>query len=186
MLNDPHSLLPVAYRAAARVVKSRLMAEEASERALYLLTLTTLKGCPPQRPEAWLRVVARRSACAILRSEWGRTQPLATDELPAQPVERRSPRPWLGDFVREHLAAALSPRQRDAIDAVLHCNGTRAAARRCGMQPRDFRRSLGAISRKARALCAAHGAGAEFTEDWPTPLPPGARRGEGPAQREPA
>ena len=51
MLPDPHALLPVAYRAAARVVRSRLMAEEASERALHLLTVATLKGCPPHRPE---------------------------------------------------------------------------------------------------------------------------------------
>lgn len=148
---DPHRLLPVACRAAARVVKSPLLAEEAGERALHLLTLTTLRGQPPERPEAWLRVVARRSACALLRSEWGRTQSVDQEELQARQAPFRQPRQFLGDYVREHLAPSLSPRQLDAVDAALHCNGTRAAARRCGMQPRDFRRSLGAISRKARA-----------------------------------
>ncbi len=158
MLPDPHALLPVAYRAAARVVRSRLMAEEASERALHLLTVATLKGCPPHRPEAWLRVVARRSACAILRSEWARTETVAQDVIQARQAPYREPRRFLGDMVREQLHATLSPRQRDAMDAALHCNGTRAAARRCGMQPRDFRRYLGAISRKARTSLAAQAA----------------------------
>lgn len=158
-------LRAVAYRAAARVVRSRLMAEEASERALHLLTLATLKGCPPRQPEAWLRVVARRSACAILRSEWARTESVGQEVIQARQAPYREPRRCLGDFVREHLGAALSPRQRDAIDAALHCNGTRAAARSCGMQPRDFRRQLGAISRKARTALAAHAAHDAFADD---------------------
>ncbi|MBL8728326.1 MAG: hypothetical protein JNM25_07850 [Planctomycetes bacterium] len=165
MLPDPEALLPVAYRAAARVVRSRLMAEEAGERALHLLTLATLKGCAPHRPEAWLRVVARRSACAILRSEWARTESVGQEVMQARQAPYREPRPLLGDFVREHLHAALSPRQRDAIDAALHCNGTRAAARHCGMQPRDFRRYLGVISRKARSALAAHEADDAFADD---------------------
>lgn len=157
MLTNPHALLPVAYRAAARVVKSRLMAEEASERALHMLTLATLNGCPPVHPEAWLRVVARRSACAILRSEWGRVQCMAHEEIQARQAPPHEPRRFLADFVRERLAPSLSPRQRDAIDAALHCNGTRAAARRCGMQPRDFRRSMSSITRKARELLEGAG-----------------------------
>jgi DNA-directed RNA polymerase specialized sigma24 family protein len=165
MLSDPHALLPVAYRAAARVLRSRLMAEEAGERALHLLTLATLAGRPPQQPEAWLRVVARRSACALLRSEWARTQSLGQEELQAHQAPYRAPRQHLGDYVREHLEAALSPRQRDAMDAALHCNGTRAAARRCGMQPRDFRRYLGAISRKARSALPARDDDDAFADD---------------------
>lgn len=55
-------------------------------------------------------------------------------------------------WVRENLQTALTPRQRDALDAAMTCNTTRAAARTCGMQPRDFRRSLGSISRRAKAL----------------------------------
>lgn len=165
MLPDPHSLLPVAYRAAARVVRSRLMAEEAGERALHLLTLATLNGCPPHQPEAWLRVVARRSACAILRSEWARTESVGHDAIQARQAPYREPRRFLGDFVCETLHAALSPRQRQAMDAALHCNGTRAAARHCGMQPRDFRRQLGAISRKARAALADRAHDDAFADD---------------------
>lgn len=165
MLPDPHALLPVAYRAAARVVRSRLMAEEASERALHLLTLATLKGCPPHQPEAWLRVVAKRSACAILRSEWARIEPLGQEAIQARQAPYREPRRFLGDVVREHLDATLSPRQRDAIDAALQCNGTRAAARQCGMQPRDFRRYLGAISRKARSALAQQAIDDAFADD---------------------
>ena len=47
MLSDPHSLLPTAYRAAVEVVKSPIMAEEASERAIYQLTLAMIEGTPP-------------------------------------------------------------------------------------------------------------------------------------------
>lgn len=150
MMPDPQALLPVAYRAAARVVRNRFLAEEAGERAFHLLTLEMLRGRPPHHPEAWLRVVARRSACAILRSEWARTQTIDRDDI--ERVAERRPEPKAGhvEMVRERIATALSPRQRDALDAALACNGTRAAARRCGMQPRDFRRSLGAIGRKAR------------------------------------
>jgi len=53
---------------------------------------------------------------------------------------------------RSGLRKALTPRQRDALDAAISCNTMRAAARTCGMQPRDFRRSLGSIGRRARAL----------------------------------
>lgn len=147
---DPKSLLPVAYRAASRVVRSRLLAEEAGERAFHLLTVATLRGCAPAHPERWLRVVARRSACALLRSEWGRTQTLDLDDLFETPAPFRRPHAFGTDAVREHMQDALSPRQWDALDAAARCNTTRGAARRCGMDPRDFRRSMNAISRKAR------------------------------------
>ena len=149
-MHDPHSLFPVAYRAAAQVLRSRLLAEEAGERALHQLTLATLQGCAPHHPEAWLRVVARRSACALLRSEWARTPAIAYDDLQEHQAPFREPRAFGGDQVRERLKESLSPRQREAIDAALSCNTTRAAARSCGMQPRDFRRYLGVISRKAK------------------------------------
>lgn len=165
MIPDPHTLLPVAYRAAARVVRSRLLAEEASERAIHLLTLVSLRGSPPTHPEAWLRVVARRSACAILRSEWARTRAVDVSEISAHEAPFQPPRQTAADVVRESLKATLSPRQNDALDAALSCNSTRAAARRCGMQPRDFRRSLGAISRKAKEAFAATPAVDHFADD---------------------
>jgi len=127
------------------------MAEEASERAIYQLTVAMLEGSAPQSPKAWLRVVARRSACALLRSEWARQRAMdLTDVEARQPAypEQREQSCW----VRERLAEALTPRQRQALDAAISCNTTRAAARTCGMEPRDFRRSLGSISRRARKL----------------------------------
>lgn len=151
---NPYSLLPIAYRAAVRVVHTPILAEEASERAVHQLTLAILHGAPPERPEAWLRVVARRSACALLRSEWARTRAMDISEIattqPAWPRPRDHGASWVG----EELLMSLTPRQRDALDAAVRCNTTRAAARTCGMQPRDFRRSLGSISRKARRLLA--------------------------------
>ena len=69
MIQNLHSLLPIAYRAAAQVARSRLLAEEAGERALHLLTLSLIQGDPPEHPKAWLRSVAKRSACALLKSE---------------------------------------------------------------------------------------------------------------------
>lgn len=155
MLSDPHSLLPTAYKAAVEVLHSPIMAEEASERAIHQLTLAILEGSPPDSPAAWLRVVARRSACALLRSEWARTKAMDLTDMPTQ-RPRVTPNHHASE-VREALQEnglrkALTPRQRDALDAAITCNTMRAAARTCGMQPRDFRRSLGSISRRARAL----------------------------------
>jgi DNA-directed RNA polymerase specialized sigma24 family protein len=158
MTSDPHSLLPAAYRAASEIVKSPILAEEASERAVHLLTLAILEGIPPKCPVAWLRVVARRSACALLRSEWARTRPMDPEdlaELQAPYAATNSHSSW----VRENLQTALTPRQRDALDAAMTCNTTRAAARSCGMEPRDFRRSLGSITRRAKALLDHHAFG---------------------------
>jgi len=61
------------------------------------------------------------------------------------------------DFVREHVQATLSPRQQDALHAALTCRSHRAAANSCGMQPRDFRRSMSSITRKARRLLEGSG-----------------------------
>lgn len=164
-MQDPHRLLPIAYRAAARVVRCPLLAEEAGERALHQLTLAILDGFVPTHPEAWLRVVARRSACALLRSEWGRTRGIEPDEIRAHQAPYRDPRPVAGDFVRERVDASLTARQRAAFDAALTCNTTREAARTCGMQPRDFRRYLGAISRKARTAFECHSFTDAFADD---------------------
>ena len=151
MISDPYSLLPTAYRAAAAVVNSHVMAEEASERAIHQLNLAILSGCPPDSPKAWLRVVARRSACALLRSEWGRTKAMDLSEVADH--DRSEARPDTHcSWIRERLPSALTSRQKDALNAALNCNTTRAAARACGMEPRDFRRSLGSISRRAKAI----------------------------------
>jgi len=149
-MHDPHELLPVAYRAAAAVARSRILAEEAGERAIHLLTLAYLEGSPPDHPEAWLRVVARRSASALLRSEWARTRPLAQEHLAAQQATYQPPPTSRTEFVREQVAVTLTSRQKEALRAALSCNTTRAAARSCGMPPRDFRRYLDTISRKAQ------------------------------------
>ncbi len=154
MLQNPHSLLPIAYRAASRVVRCRLLAEEAGERALHLLTLSMLRGVPPEHPEAWLRTVARRSACALLNSDWAKTRGIDSADLQQRPAAYRTPQHAGYDFVREDLGGGLTPRQQAALAAAVSCNSTRAAARTCGMQPRDFRRSLQAISRKAKGMLA--------------------------------
>jgi DNA-directed RNA polymerase specialized sigma24 family protein len=154
MNEDPYSFLPVAYRAASQVLRCRLLAEEAGERAVHLFTLAVLQGSAPEFPKAWLRSVARRTALALLRSDWAKQRPMAQEDLARCQAPYRVPRAAGIDFVRENLPPALSPRQRQAFAAAVTCNSTRAAARSCGMQPRDFRRSLGSISRKGRALLA--------------------------------
>jgi DNA-directed RNA polymerase specialized sigma24 family protein len=156
MLDNPHALLPIAFQAAARVVRSRLLAEEASERALHLLTLAVLQGDAPSHPKAWLRSVARRSACALLRSDWARTTTATGPEMDSHPAPYRRTENSGCDFVRDCLPQHLSSRQAAALTAAVSCNTTAAAAKRCGMQPRDFRRSLSRISRKARRLFADH------------------------------
>jgi DNA-directed RNA polymerase specialized sigma24 family protein len=165
VIQNPHSMLPIAYRAAAQVVRSRQLAEEAGERAVHLLTLSLLQGEVPEHPKAWLRTVARRSACALLRSEWGRTRSVDGSSLQNRQAQYRIPRNAGFDVVRETLDGDLTPRQRDALRAAVSCNGTRDAARRCGMKPRDFRRSLFSISRKAKRLLAQHGAAIDVSAD---------------------
>ena len=164
-MQDLHKLLPVAYRAAATVVRSPVLAEEAGERAVHLLTLAVLDGHPPHHPEAWLRVVARRSACALLRSEWARTRAVPDDDIEDRQAPCLLPRGRSAELVREQVVARLTPRQHDALAAALSCNTTNAAARRCGMQPRDFRRSLGSISRKARRALECHRHDDAFADD---------------------
>lgn len=150
-MHDPAKLLPVAYRAAAAVAQNRLLAEEAGERALHKLNLAVIEGSPPTYPEAWLRVVARRAAWALLRTEWARLQiGLEEDLAPANPDEGRAS-PGL-EHVRDRVATSLTRRQREALDAAMTCNTTSDAARTCGMHPRDFRRYLGTIGRKARRV----------------------------------
>ena len=148
----PQQFLQAAYHAAAQVVRCRVLAEEASERALHLLTLAQLQGRPPQHPYAWVRRVAQRAACGLLRSDWGRTRRVDDAVLQAHATAVRTPPRHTLEQLHAALEPALTPRQRQAFAAIRTCNGTRAAARSCGMDPRDFRRSLQAISRKARAL----------------------------------
>ncbi len=152
MNQDPHRLLPVAFRAASRVLNNKLLAEEAGERAIHLYTLAILNGSPPEHPRAWLRSVAKRTALALRRSEWARTRSVDQTEMNEQQAPYQLPRGAGFDFVRDRLPDSLSPRQREALEAAVSCNSTRAAARSCGMQPRDFRRYLGTITRKAKEL----------------------------------
>lgn len=144
-------LLPIAYRSAARVLRRRLLVEEAGERAVHLLLLATLQGTGPEHPKAWVRRVAYRSACALLRSDWSRTHSADLDEIDANQAPYRQPRPGVA-FVREHLGDHLDPHLKPVLQAAVTCNGTRAAARSCGLAPRDFRRRLDTISRRARAM----------------------------------
>jgi hypothetical protein len=149
---DLKTLLPIAYRAASQVVRRRLLAEEASERAMHLFTVAVLEGHAPDHPHAWLRSVARRSAFALLKSDWARMKTLDDEDLQQHQTPYRAPRSVGIEQLRENLEACLSPRQNDALAAAGRCNGTRAAARSCGMQPRDFRRHLVAITRKAQSV----------------------------------
>jgi hypothetical protein len=164
-MHDPHKLLPVAYRAASTIVRSPVLAEEAGERAIHLLTLAMLDGHPPHHPRAWLRVVARRSACALLRSEWARTEAIADDDLASKQAPYRQPQPRAADVVPAQVHARLTLRQQQALSAALSCNTTRDAARSCGMQPRDFRRYLHSISGKARRALECNPPHDAFADD---------------------
>lgn len=162
---DPPELLRIAYRAASQVTDSPLVAEEAGERAVHRCTLAWLAGHPPRRPEAWVRVVARRTATQMAQTGWNQVEPFADPNGPPEPRGPNTagphPRPvWRAD----DLAERLPPRQRQALSAALTCNTTRDAARACGMQPRDFRRQLATITRKARSLFAPLG-------ELPSPTP---------------
>ncbi|MCA8953534.1 MAG: hypothetical protein KDE27_28740 [Planctomycetes bacterium] len=124
-----------------------------------------LDGAPPEHPEAWLRVVARRSACALLRSDWARTRTLAPEDLLAHRAAFQPPPTARREFVREGVADALTERQQQALAAALSSNTTRGAARRCGMPPRDFRRYLALISQKARMAVAERSFEDRYADD---------------------
>ncbi|MBM4062032.1 MAG: sigma-70 family RNA polymerase sigma factor [Planctomycetes bacterium] len=164
-MHDPHQFLPFACRAAARILHCPLLAEEAGERAVHLLTLAMLDGTPPAHPKSWLRTVARRSACRLLRSDWVRTPSMRHDEITRRQAPFRAPSTASGDEVRETMQRMLSPRQFQALDAALSTPSTRAAARRCGMQPRDFRRYLRRITKMARDAFAHHDGPDPFADD---------------------
>ncbi len=145
---DPARLLRIASRAASLVTRNPLVVEEAAERALHQLQLAFLTGTPIDHPEAWLCTVARRSALAMQRNARARTRTI--EEKDDVPEPEPNAFPWTSDRLRCAIRSALTPRQRDALDAALSCRTTREAARTCHMNPRDFRRYLAAISRRAR------------------------------------
>lgn len=153
-MDEPHKLLPIAYRSASRVLRNPLLAEEAGERAVHLLVLAVLDGTPPHHPAAWIRVVARRSALALLRSDWVRTPALDPEVMAGVQAPYRQSRHFEASLVRERVEPRLAPRQRAALDAALTTSTTRDAARSAGMQPRDFRRHLARIQKKAREAFA--------------------------------
>jgi hypothetical protein len=146
---DPARFLRIACRAASRIARNRLVIEEAAEQAVHRFHVAVLTGEPVHHPEAWICTVARRTAWTLMRSGWAKTTPIEAEEdmLLAAECERRQ---WSRDRLRAAVRSALTPRQRDALDAALTSRSTREAARSCGMRPRDFRRYLAAISRRAR------------------------------------
>jgi DNA-directed RNA polymerase specialized sigma24 family protein len=149
-MEEPHKLLPIAYRSASRILRNPLLAEEAGERAVHQLVLALLHGTPPHHPAAWIRVVAKRSALALLRSDWVRTPALDPEVIADVQAPYRRNRHAEASLVRERVEPTLPPRQRAALAAALSTSTTRDAARSAGMQPRDFRRHLARIQAKAR------------------------------------
>jgi DNA-directed RNA polymerase specialized sigma24 family protein len=162
LTHDPLAVLRLACRAARGVANNRLVAEEAGELAMHRFQLAVIAGRIPERPEAWIRTVARRIACQILRGGWSRTLPLLSEEEVADPGPRR--RRFTGERLRCALRSTLTPRQREALDAALSCRTTREAARTCGMEPRDFRRYLAVISRRARTRFHTDGGEADRSD----------------------
>jgi len=163
---DPPRLLRIASRAASLVTRNPLVIEEAAERALHQLQVAFLTGSSIDYPEAWLCTVARRSALAMQRNAWARMQPI--EEEDDMPVPEPSPFPWSRDRLRCAIRSVLTQRQRDALDAALTCRTTREAARTCHMNPRDFRRYLTAISRRARRRLARMQEEAKAANSRPT------------------
>lgn len=153
-MEEPHKLLPLAYRSASRVLRNPLLAEEAGERAVHQLVLALLEGTPPHHPAAWVRVVAKRSALALLRSDWVRTPAIAPEAIAGAQAPYRTSRHAEADLVRERVTPLLAPRQQAALAAALSTPTTRDAARSAGMQPRDFRRHLARVQAKARRAFA--------------------------------
>jgi DNA-directed RNA polymerase specialized sigma24 family protein len=170
MNEKPTDLLQFACRTAGRVAHNPLLAEEAGERAVHRLAVATLTGRPPQHPLAWVRTIARRCACELLRNGWSRNQHLGPAVDIAE-CEHETRTAALREEVRAALRNALTRRQQQALEAAFSCRTTKDAAATCGMQPRDFRRYLQIISRHARR---------EFDLPDPPPVPQSA---VAPAQR---
>jgi hypothetical protein len=145
---DTIALQTLAYQAASRILRNPVLAEEAAERAMHQFTLTVLGGRVPDCPPAWVRVVARRFASALLRNGWSQTVPLQEEVCAAR--ENVSARHAQVDELCQQIEPQLTPRQREALSAAVTNHTTRGAARTCRMEPRDFRRYLATISRKAR------------------------------------
>ena len=158
MNHDPEYLLDLASRVTQRILPSKVLAEEAAEQALHSYHLAVLADEAPDQPEAWIRTVARRAACGLLRSQWTWTHRLA-DETSVPAEERQRTRQHTPDDLRELLSDSLTDRQEEALEAALTNPTMRGAARGCQMQPRDFRCYLEAITKRARKQLTLHGAG---------------------------
>ncbi len=116
---------------------------------MHRFQLALLAGQAPDKPEAWVRTVARRSACALLRNGWARMQPIGDDALVVADRDADPTRRYV-DSLRNVCSHALTRRQHQVLEAALTCRTTRDAARTAAMEPRDFRRYLVAITRRAR------------------------------------
>jgi|SRR5712671_6373581 len=149
-MHDPTSRLKeIAYYTATRVLHNPMLAEEAGEEALHRFTLAVLAGRTPACPDAWIRVVARRCATGLARGP-ARMLPLEHDPARAEEVRDGSSPREVFDHLQARIQTLLTQRQRAALTAALTCKTTRSAARSIGMTPRDFRRYLAIIGRKAR------------------------------------
>ncbi|MEY3160936.1 MAG: hypothetical protein RIT25_927 [Planctomycetota bacterium] len=147
---DPEPLRRLAYHTAGKFLAPPVLAEEAGDQAIHLLVLQCLEGFAPRCPEAWIRVVAKRVAIGVRRSGWTRTLPLeehllATDPFAEAAHTRR-------DLLWDEVADGLTPRMREALWAARTHRLTCQAAAACGMRPRDFRRSLRSICKRARRV----------------------------------
>lgn len=150
---DPEPLRRLAYHTAGKFLAPPVLAEEAGDQAIHLLVLQCLEGFAPRCPEAWIRVVAKRVAIGVRRSGWTRNLPLEEHQLACDPLgEAPHAR---HDLLWDEVADGLTPRMREALWAARTHRLTRQAAAACGMRPRDFRRSLRSICKRARRLLEA-------------------------------
>lgn len=149
---DPESLRRIAYHTAGRFLAAPVLAEEAGDQAIHLLVLQCLGGFAPRCPEAWVRVVAKRVAIGVRRSGWTRTLPLEEQQLAAEAGADSAHAHH--DLLWDEVADGLTPRLREALLAARTHRRTRHAAAACGMRPRDFRRSLRSICKRARRVLA--------------------------------
>jgi DNA-directed RNA polymerase specialized sigma24 family protein len=158
----------VAHAEARRRLFRPLVAEEVAEQALFELVQLHLHGRPPVTPTAWLRGVVRNLAARWLASADARCVPLTLGSEDADEPQGAAPETMrcsiashAEDWHRQiralqpRLERSLTARQLRVLVAVRAGHGLRAAARACGMTPRDFRGAMRRIAAKAKALLGA-------------------------------
>ena len=145
-----------AHLVTRHFLRSRKLAEEAAETAIFKLEVRVALFDPPECPVSWVRIVARHEAFALSKAP--RNGNISLEDLGFEPLSacpRAESCSRLRDHLHMHLEDAkkvLTDVQRQVLLAVLEAPEIKAAAVLVGKTPRNTRWICDQIAKKIRKV----------------------------------